>query len=219
MWSLSFCWEKMERRTAILLRQMSSGIKNIRNVKIKCVGLDFRNEEVRFEWTVENIECVRFVFIMKTTWFSKAFFRTCTHTVLRMEEVPGRVWRSKVPGKAPTQRQELRRQLIVQFSRNADFIVIVACLPGRLFGDLLWICVCSCVFLGVGSLDRTIGWGHERSMERSGVVSNSVKDSLRTSSRSFLRNEGFLVERKQFSRFWGWQMAALSVRIFFVQQT
>ena len=88
-------------------------------------------------------------------------------------------------------RKELRRQFIVQFSRNADFIVIVVCLPDRHFGDRLCICVSSGVFLGVSSLDRTIGWGYERSMERSGVSSNSVKYSLRTSSRGFCGTKAF----------------------------
>ena len=42
--------------------------------------------------------------IKKTKEFRKAYMRTGTTKVLRMGVVPGRVWRSKAPGMAPTQK-------------------------------------------------------------------------------------------------------------------
>ena len=80
---LKFSLTEMKWSTSILLRQNKyCDQENSEHVKIKCgvakvwsiLGFDIRNEEVRLEWTVENIECVIFAFYQEDNMIQQGVF-------------------------------------------------------------------------------------------------------------------------------------------------
>ena len=73
---------------------------------VEHLGIEIRNQTIMWE-TKEGTRksCAqRIGIIKKTKELGKACMRTGTNTVLRMEVVPGRVWRSQAQGMAPAHR-------------------------------------------------------------------------------------------------------------------